>query len=473
MGRPFMWSGQAPMVKLGEVLRFDCCCWRFWWSRRAEFGVTDEVIGEDVFDDVDEAFDSVWCWPKPPLIGDFKVSGEFIWLIFKNSQFLQSISLRFGASVCSGHVRRWFCICCCWCCCCARSSFSVLCCSRRLVSCERSADEFRNLKSPPAKRCRTFSPGGCVGDKRPVSDDKDFGVNLGWWSSWASLLISALSADDDTSIIPSSFSVPSWLLLLLLLLSLLSLTLSFKLLLLISNGDGWFIIIVVVEALAEAAAAASSGSRNDICEFSSVFFWMMAEEYSRHNSIFSESLRLSLCSVLAWDENNLVLPKLNLQMKHMRIGFCCLCWLFSCFLSTFSLSPCCCCSSDGVVHGEGSSDGAVDTDAAFDDDWVDDEFIVASRDEMTRNEWIFGLFDCDTSAIKGIIVVGALVECPKLFVYFRILPLILLSDNCIDSSFSESIMYALPSRLYTTLPWNRSTSAYDVGEASSESYSCE
>lgn len=53
------------------------------------------------------------------------------------------------------------------------------------------------------------------------------------------------------------------------------------------------------------------------------------------------------------------------------------------------------------MHGEGSADGAVsETDAAT-DDWVeDDEFIVASRDEMTRNEWIFGLFDCDTSVSR-------------------------------------------------------------------------
>lgn len=28
---------------------------------------------------------------------------------------------------------------------------------------------------------------------------------------------------------------------------------------------------------------------------------------------------------------------------------------------------------------------------------VDTEFIVASRDEITRNEWILGLFDCETS----------------------------------------------------------------------------
>jgi hypothetical protein len=28
-------------------------------------------------------------------------------------------------------------------------------------------------------------------------------------------------------------------------------------------------------------------------------------------------------------------------------------------------------------------------------------FIVASRDEITRNEWIFGLFDCDTSGDRS------------------------------------------------------------------------
>lgn len=51
------------------------------------------------------------------------------------------------------------------------------------------------------------------------------------------------------------------------------------------------------------------------------------------------------------------------------------------------------------MHGDGSVDCAVsDIEATF-DDWVEDEeFTVASRDEMTRNEWIFGLFDCDTSA---------------------------------------------------------------------------
>lgn len=380
IGRPFMWSGQAPMVKLGDVLMLDC--WRFWWSWRAEFGVTEDVIGEDVFDDVDEAFDSVWCWPKLPLIGDLRVSCEFRWFMLINSQFLQSMSLRLVASACSGHVRR------CWCCCCARNSFSVLCCSRRLVSCDRSADEFRNLKSPPVNRWRTLSEGGGGGDVRPVSNDRDFGVNRGWCSSWASLLISALSADRS---IPSSFSVPSsWLLLLLLLLSLLSLTLSFKLFLLISKGDGF-----IAAAL---AAAASSGSRNDICVFSSLFFWMIAEEYSRHNSIFSDSLKFSLCSVLACDENNLVLPKLSLQMKHIRIGFCwryCS-WLFSIFSGDVFSSGCC--SSDGVVQGEESSAAVIEFEAAI-DDWVEeDEFIiVASRDEMTRNEWIFGLFDCDTS----------------------------------------------------------------------------
>lgn len=48
------------------------------------------------------------------------------------------------------------------------------------------------------------------------------------------------------------------------------------------------------------------------------------------------------------------------------------------------------------MQGELSS--AVKDTEATTDDWVEeDEFIVASRDEMTRNEWIFGLFDCDTS----------------------------------------------------------------------------
>lgn len=47
------------------------------------------------------------------------------------------------------------------------------------MSCDRSAGEFRNLNSPPVKRCRTLSAGGGGGDVRPVSDDKDFGVNRG------------------------------------------------------------------------------------------------------------------------------------------------------------------------------------------------------------------------------------------------------------------------------------------------------
>jgi hypothetical protein len=80
----------------------------------------------------------------------------------------------------------------------------------------------------------------------------------------------------------------------------------------------------------------------------------------------------------------LVLPKLSLQMKHMRIGFCWRCWLASFLSGDLSSSIG---SSDGVVQGEESADGAVrDTDAAT-DDWVEeDEFIVASRDEITRNE---------------------------------------------------------------------------------------
>lgn len=39
------------------------------------------------------------------------------------------------------------------------------------------------------------------------------------------------------------------------------------------------------------------------------------------------------------------------------------------------------------MQGEGSVDGAVSEIEAATDDWVEeDEFIVASRDEMTRNE---------------------------------------------------------------------------------------
>lgn len=50
------------------------------------------------------------------------------------------------------------------------------------------------------------------------------------------------------------------------------------------------------------------------------------------------------------------------------------------------------------------------------------------------------------------------------------LPIRFVSDAW--DSFSESIMYALPSGLYTIFPWNVSTSEHDAGEASSESYSC-
>lgn len=390
IGRPLIWSGHAPIVKLGDVWRFDCC-WRLcWWS--AEFGVTDDVIGEDVLDDVDEAFDSVCCcWPKlPPLIGDFsEESGEFIWLfMFKNSQFLQSISLRLDTSMCSGHARR---CCCCCCCCCARNSFSVLCCSRRAVSWDKSADTLRNLfRSPPAKCWRTFSAGGAADgdDERPVSNDRDFGVNLGCCSR------PSLSALSDCSN-PSSLSVPSSWLLLLLLLSFISLTSLIKLFLLIlilSSDDG---IVTVL------AVAASRGSRNDICGISSVFFCIIADEYSRHNNSFSDSLRFNLCSRFACDEKSFEWPKLNLQMKHIRIGFCCRwCWLFSFFSLKGDLSFVGCCeSSDGVAHGDVSADWSVVLRSPPIEDWVDDEeFIVASRDEMTRNEWIFGLFDCETSA---------------------------------------------------------------------------
>lgn len=39
---------------------------------------------------------------------------------------------------------------------------------------------------------------------------------------------------------------------------------------------------------------------------------------------------------------------------------------------------------------------------------VDTEFIVASRDEITRNEWILGLFDCDTSGERQLELVTTL-----------------------------------------------------------------
>lgn len=99
----------------------NCICWAF--------GVAD-VIGDDVFDD---AFDS--C--AYPFIGDFDalLIGDS-WLILRNSQFLQSISFRLVTSACSGHAIRD--------CCCARNSFSLLCCSRRLVSCDRSAWKVEN-----------------------------------------------------------------------------------------------------------------------------------------------------------------------------------------------------------------------------------------------------------------------------------------------------------------------------------------
>lgn len=140
-GLPFIWSGHAPIVKLGDVLMpcppaiccdncESCCCC-------SEFGVA-EVIGEDVFE---EEFDS---WAPKPFMGDFEALriGD-IWLRLRNSQLLQSISARFGTSTWSGHAMR---VCCC--CCCDRNSLSVFCCSRKLVSCERSAWEFRNFKSP-------------------------------------------------------------------------------------------------------------------------------------------------------------------------------------------------------------------------------------------------------------------------------------------------------------------------------------
>jgi len=64
---------------------------------------------------------------------------------------------------------------------------------------------------------------------------------------------------------------------------------------------------------------------------------------------------------------------------------------------------------------------------------------------MTRNEWILGLFDCDTSAFRFIkpTQISENVTNDEEFNFFS--PLILLSDSCSDKSFSASIIYAFPS----------------------------
>lgn len=64
----------------------------------------------------------------------------------------------------------------------------------------------------------------------------------------------------------------------------------------------------------------SNGSKNDICGFSSLFRWIMALEYSRLKSSFSDSCKFNWCSLFACNVNDFVLPKLSLHMKHIKIG---------------------------------------------------------------------------------------------------------------------------------------------------------
>lgn len=181
-------------------------------------------------------------------------------------------------------------------------------------------------------------------------DASDFGVKRGCKTSWSSL-----------SSPPSPLSVPSFSLLLLLLLS------------------------ELLSSLMDRAA--SSGSRNEICEISSVFFCMMADEHSRLSRTFSLSFKFNLCSVLAWLAKSFPWPKLSLQMKHIKIGF----WRWFELASRPSSLPVASCG----VRGDWSPMDAVGGEVMG--VGVDAVFIVASRDEITRNEWIFGLFDCDTS----------------------------------------------------------------------------
>lgn len=129
----------------------------------------------------------------------------------------------------------------------------------------------------------------------------------------------------------------------------------------------WMRVVVLVLQLSSFnlfdCLCMSSGSKNDICGFSSTLRCIMALEYSRLSNIFSHSCIFNECSVFACKPNDFVLPKLSLHMKHMSIGLEILVPLFA--------------------LGSLVSVGVLLLLVRL--------MHCASRALTTRNEWIFGL----------------------------------------------------------------------------------
>lgn len=153
----------------------------------------------------------------------------------------------------------------------------------------------------------------------------------------------------------------------------------------------------------------------------------MALEYSRFiNKFFSVSCKFRLCSLLECNVNDLVLPKLNLHMKHISIGFCNLLLddvvvavdepvpafvpiadvvvpvtpaipdndksVVDAFVVRFS--PVVDVIAPDVSDVPDKPDAVVNNNDDVDDDEDDVVvlFIFASRADITRNECILGLF---------------------------------------------------------------------------------
>lgn len=190
----------------------------------------------------------------------------------------------------------------------------------------------------------------------------------------------------------------------------------------------------------------------------------MALEYSRFNKFFSFSCKFNVCSVFAWRPNDFVLPKLNLHIKHISIGF-----VIFVITAALDFSPSA--VEQLVVARVAALPPLPLAIVVFGDDGS--PIWCASLAETTRNEWIFGLFDVTDKLwpssrrrrrgeVRKRECMGAedVSEGPGLRKHpptsarnkhtrEHYAPVVQLSpEEMFDNdSFSESMMYALPSAL--------------------------
>lgn len=455
MGLPLICSGHAPIVKLGAPGD------RFRWVPPDDCGSGVEVVG-DVMS------------PHTLLLGDLDgVRGDRSPVMFSISQFLQSTPCW---PWCSEHCRdRWNC-CCCWCrnslnnfaaaaafvlarsccCCCVAADDELL---LMLATADDVDDDgefcwlrdddccwlfitlllllvkllfvlllaLLELSVPLLLVCFAWLDGD-IDDV--LFEDEDELLCARWFGDFSrdeeELLFNNIA--DDWSFICC------WSLLLLLFAAIACFWICCTKSLINFCCNSCCCFIETSDEDCCCCCCCSSGSRNDSWGFSSLFRCKMALEYSRLSNSFSDSCKFTWCSVLACRVKDFVLPKLNLQIKHINIGLWIFVWLLVLVVLFFDVL-----SGDTLILLPVLIFVAVPL--LFDS--RSRSFTAASRADTTRNEWIFGLFDCGTPRFVS---------------------------EAWDS-FSESIMYALPSGLYTIFPWNVSTSEHDAGEPSSESYS--